>query len=83
MRLPGPKPLGKGCGGASIGIGLWRGLELAGIVGYSVGQDPTRCLSCELPQGGNAARVSELWQVRGVPLFLPGAVRLAGRRGEF
>lgn len=33
--------------------------------------DSARRLSHELPQGRNAARVSELFRVRGVPLFFP------------
>ncbi|AIT88174.1 Hypothetical protein Cul210932_0204 [Corynebacterium ulcerans] len=39
-------------------------------MGYAMWQDFAWRLSRELPQGRNAARVSGLWRVCGVPFFV-------------
>src|SRR5699024_8107152 len=55
------------CAGSSSMVPA--GLASRRPAGVWCGPDPTRRPSRELPQGRNAARVSGLWRVRGVPLF--------------
>ena len=56
--------------------------RLTSAAAYTGRRHPAWWYLSELPQGRNAARVGELFQVRGVSLFSCGAGRLAVRAGE-